>query len=75
MPPNRRIDVDYVEIVYDGVLDSFPEEQEGFCKVMLMEDGTPVHRGKVAKDWRENHDLEKIEWPAQSLDLNPIEDV
>jgi hypothetical protein len=26
MPPNRRIDVDYVEIVYDGVLGSFLEE-------------------------------------------------
>jgi hypothetical protein len=37
-----------------------------------MEDGTLVHRGKVAKDWRENHNLEKIEWPIQSLDLNPI---
>jgi hypothetical protein len=36
-----------------------------------MEDGAPVHRNKVAKDWRENHDIEKIEWPAQSLELNP----
>jgi hypothetical protein len=26
MPPNRRIAVDYVEIVYDGVLGSFLEE-------------------------------------------------
>jgi hypothetical protein len=29
-----------------------------------MEDGTPVHRRKVAKYWRENHDLKKIEWLA-----------
>jgi transposase len=40
-----------------------------------MEDGTPVHKSKVAKDWRENHDLEKFEWPAQSPDLNPIKNV
>jgi transposase len=75
MPPNRCTSVDYVEIVYDGVLGSFLKEQEGVCKVVLMEDGAPVHRGKVAKDWRENHDLKKIEWPAQSPNLNPIENV
>jgi ABC-type uncharacterized transport system ATPase subunit len=50
MPPNRCIVVDYVEIVYDGMLGSFPEQHEGICKVVLMEDGAPVHRGKVAKD-------------------------
>jgi hypothetical protein len=30
------------------------EEHEGICKVVLMEDDAHVHRGKVAKDWREN---------------------
>jgi hypothetical protein len=53
VPPNRHIAVDNVEIVYDGVLGSFLEEQEGVCKVVLMEDSTLVHRDKVAKDWRE----------------------
>jgi hypothetical protein len=75
MPLNRRTTVDYVEIVYDGVLCSFLEKQEGVYKVVLMEDGAPLHRGKVASDWRENHDLEKIEWPTQSPHLNPIENV
>jgi hypothetical protein len=64
MPPNRHIAIDYVEIVYDGVLGSFLKEQEGVCKVVLMEGGAPMYRGKVTKDWRENHDLEKIEWPT-----------
>jgi transposase len=58
-----------------GCLDSFLEEQESVCKVVLMDDDTPVHRDKVVKDWREKNDLEKIEWPTQSLDLNSIENV
>jgi hypothetical protein len=29
----------------------------------------------VAKDWRENHNIEKIEGLAQSPNLNPIENV
>ena len=40
-----------------------------------MEDGAPMHRDKVAKAWRENHNLQKIEWPAQLPNLNPIENV
>jgi hypothetical protein len=38
MPPNRPNTIDYVEIVYDGVLGSFLGEHEGVCKVVLMED-------------------------------------
>jgi hypothetical protein len=75
MPPNRCTTIEYIEIVYDGVLDSFLEEHDIVCKVVLMEDSAPMHRDMVAKDWRENHDLEKIGWPAQSTDLNPIENV
>jgi transposase len=40
-----------------------------------MDDGALVHRSKVAKDWRENHNIEKNEWPVQSPDLNPIKNV
>jgi hypothetical protein len=43
------------------VLGSFLEEQEGVFKVVLIEDGALLHRGKIAKDWSENHNLEKIE--------------
>jgi hypothetical protein len=75
MPPNRCTIIDYIEIVYDGVLGSFLEEQEGICKVVPMEDNAPIHKDKIAKDWRENHNLEKIEWLAQSPDLNHIENV
>ena len=75
MPPNRPITINYMEIVYDGVLGSFLEEHKGICKVVLIKDGTLVHRNIVTKDWRENHDIEKIEWPVQSLDLNLIKNV
>jgi hypothetical protein len=49
MPPNRHTTVDYMKHVYDRLLDSFLEEQEGAYKVVFMKDGASVHRGKVAK--------------------------
>jgi transposase len=41
----------------------------------LMEDGAPVHRSKAPEEWRKLHLIEKLDWPTNSHDLNPIEDV
>jgi hypothetical protein len=38
-----------------------------------MEDGAPIHYSKAPKVWRDKRALWKLEWLAQSLDLNPIE--
>src|SRR5206468_6967067 len=38
-------------------------------------DGAPVHRATVSRHWRETHHLEKLDWPEQSPDLNPIENL
>jgi transposase len=40
-----------------------------------MEDGAPVHRSSLTLQWRQAHGLEKLIWPTNSLDLNPIENL
>lgn len=42
---------------------------------VLMEDGAPTHSAGVSRRWREENGIMKLDWPACSPDLNPIENV
>ncbi|GFS76730.1 DDE_3 domain-containing protein [Trichonephila clavipes] len=40
---------------------------------LFMDDNAPCHRTVAAEQLLENEDIERIDWPARSPDLNPIE--
>ena len=40
-----------------------------------MQDGAPCHRSKVAKKFLGSNNIDLLEWPGNSLDLNPIENL
>jgi transposase len=70
--PCRRTAQDYVDLVYNGPLLDMMQRTSG---AILMEDGAPIHRSNAPNTWRKLHLLEKLDWPAQSPDLNPIENL
>src|SRR5271169_3045991 len=72
MPKDRRTAKDFVEIVYEGELRNFMDK---ISNSVLMEDGAPVHRSRVSGEWQQQHMVEKLNWPPNSPDLNPIENV
>ncbi|KAH0607886.1 uncharacterized protein H6S33_001938 [Morchella sextelata] len=44
-------------------------------EAMAMEDGASIHRSVVAREARNRLRIQRIPWPAQSPDLNPIENL
>ncbi|KAI9909835.1 hypothetical protein PsorP6_010536 [Peronosclerospora sorghi] len=75
-PKGERKAVDFVRLCHEGEcgLNSF-RQRINIPDLILMEYGAPVHRSKAPKAWREAEGLEKLDCPANSPDLNPIENV
>jgi hypothetical protein len=69
---NQCKGTDFVELVYNSQLLQFMGKVS--CGI-LMEDGALMYCSKASQEWRKLCLTEKLDWPAYSLDLNPLENV
>ena len=51
-----------------------PVLREHNCKT-FMQDNAPCHRAAIVQEWFEEEQLRVLDWPGNSPDLNPIENL
>jgi transposase len=64
----------YIEMLKDYLL-PFINGLEDKNDYTFQEDNAPIHTAKVAKKWKNDNNIKSLPWPAQSPDLNPIENL
>ena len=65
--------VQYCEILDGGVVESFEKLEMEEGERIFQQDNDPKHTSNMATKWFEDNDIQVLNWPAQSPDLNPIE--
>ena len=63
----------YCEILEDGMEESFEKLNIEEDKHYFQQDNDPKHTSQHATQWFSNNNIQALECPAQSPDLNPIE--
>ena len=64
--------------LYTEILDSYVKQSAEYYELnpdqmISQQDNDPKHISRLARQWFQDHNVELLDWPAQSPDLNPIE--
>ena len=62
----------YINLIRDVVI---PEIEAANRPMTFMQDNAPCHKAKIVLDFMAENDIELLDWPPQSPDMNPIENL
>jgi transposase len=61
----------YMEILNNNILDIIVKDND----VIYQDDNDPRHRSYLIKEWKRECNITEYNWPSNSPDLNPIENI
>ena len=70
LPQGEWIVADFVKNVDDVTLSAFYFMHDAPSKLVLMEDGALMHRGKLPQLWRQAHRMQKLCWETKESARN-----
>ena len=66
-------------VIYQKILERFmllsAYKLYGHADFLFQQDLTPAHSAKMTSNWFADHGITVLHWPANSTDLNPIENL
>ena len=63
----------YLDILDSQLLGTIERQGLDGVEVIFQHDNDPKHTSRLLQQWLGQEDFSVMEWPPQSLDLNPIE--
>lgn len=62
----------YAKALLPSAKRMFPRQNDSW---VLQEDNDPKHRSRLCTAWKEENGINVLDWPSQSPDANPIENI